>query len=394
MNFLESIDSMQREVATTLAAFEANPATVTGGDGRSVRVGRRQSPEYQKRLGEAVGLVADVYKGRRPVWQLREAMTRADFPNLFGDILDRQILANYQETPQVYRQFCRIGTVSDFRQVKRFTVSGAESVLPKVNEQAEYPVASIADASPYTYKVEKYGRRVPFSWEAMVNDDLDALRSIPERLGRAARRSESKFATSLFVDASGPNATFFSVGNANRVTSNPVLSIASLQSAMALLGAMKDAEGEPVVVETAVLVVPPALEIVARNILNATQIEIVESGGTSNQKLIAENWMRNRVQLVVDPYHPIVASTANGNTSWYLFASPSSGRPALEVGFLRGHETPELFIKQPNVQAAGGGADPMNGDFDTDSIEYKVRHVFGGALMDPKMAVASNGSGS
>jgi hypothetical protein len=27
-------------------------------------------------------------------------------------------------------------------------------------------------------------------------------------------------------------------------------------------------------------------------------------------------------------------------------------------------------------------------------VEYKVRHVFGGARMDPKMTCASNGSGS
>jgi hypothetical protein len=36
----------------------------------------------------------------------------------------------------------------------------------------------------------------------------------------------------------------------------------------------------------------------------------------------------------------------------------------------------------------------MDGDFDTDTVEYKVRHVMGGTLMDPKAAVASNGSGS
>jgi hypothetical protein len=54
-----------------------------------------------------------------------------------------------------------------------------------------------------------------------------------------------------------------------------------------------------------------------------------------------------------------------------------------------------VFFKEPNQRRLGGGAsDPMDGDFDNDSIEYKIRHVFGGTLMDPKMAVASNGTGS
>ena len=36
----------------------------------------------------------------------------------------------------------------------------------------------------------------------------------------------------------------------------------------------------------------------------------------------------------------------------------------------------------------------MDGDFDTDSIVYKVRHVFGGVALDAKGVVASNGTGS
>jgi hypothetical protein len=36
----------------------------------------------------------------------------------------------------------------------------------------------------------------------------------------------------------------------------------------------------------------------------------------------------------------------------------------------------------------------MEGDFETDAIHYKVRHVFGGVTLDPIMSVYSNGSGS
>jgi hypothetical protein len=74
---------------------------------------------------------------------------------------------------------------------------------------------------------------------------------------------------------------------------------------------------------------------------------------------------------------------------------PVEGRPALIIAFLRGHEEPEIFIKEPNARRIGGGAsDPMNGSFDTDSIDYKVRHVVGGRIVDGKATVASNGSGS
>jgi hypothetical protein len=71
------------------------------------------------------------------------------------------------------------------------------------------------------------------------------------------------------------------------------------------------------------------------------------------------------------------------------------GRPISEIGFLRGYEAPQLFMKDPDAIRVGGGAvSPLDGDFDTDSIQYKLRHVFGGTLLDTKSAVASNGSGS
>ncbi|MCI0550524.1 MAG: Mu-like prophage major head subunit gpT family protein [Anaerolineae bacterium] len=356
-----------------------------------------------QKLGEAAKVIAEVYNGKRPMYHLQEAMTTSDFPFLFGDILDRQILAAYREWPTTWQNYAKRGRVRDFRTAKRFGVYGADQVLGAVvGQKGEYPYEEINEDTPFSLSVSKYGRKIRFGWETMINDDLDALKDQPERLGRAARRSEEKYTTQLFVDASGPHASFYTGGNKNQIitangaaTNNPALSIAALQDGFKVLAAIKDQNGEPIVIETVELVVPPALEITALNILNALQIEITEAGGTSAQKLIAVNWMKGRTRLNVNPYIPIVASTANGSTSWFLFANPDNGRPALEVAFLIGHEEPEVFMKVPNQVRVGGGApDVMDGDFETDSIEHKLRHVFGGTRMDPKMTVASNGSGS
>jgi hypothetical protein len=194
------------------------------------------------------------------------------------------------------------------------------------------------------------------------------------------------------VDASGPHASFYSSGNLNIVTGNPALSVAALQTAMTQLSQKVDENGEPIIIETVELVIPPALTVPAQNYLNAFQIELSEEGGTSNTKIWSQNWMKTMFRLNIDHYIPIVASSANGSTSWFLFANPDNGRPAMEVGFLRGHEEPEVFMKLPNaVRVGGGGAEEF--DFDTDSREYKVRHIFGGTRQDPKMTVASNGTG-
>ncbi len=390
------------EVIESIRAEEASVSKLFGGEGQGMRaIGthRRKNPKYLAMLAEAATFLGQIYSGERPFNHFKEAMTTSDFPQLFGDILDRQLLANYREAPYSWSTYCHRAVVSDFRSVKRFRVEGAEGTLPEVAQQEPYTAASLAD-SEYTYAVKKYGKTLPLSWETLVNDDLDAFRDIPKRFARAGRRSEEKFATQLFVGASGPHASLYTVGNANIVTSNPVLSIAALQTAMTILSSMLDADGEPIMVESIVLVVPPALEITANNIANATQLELTTAGGTADgatsgsggQRLIAPNWMRNRLRIAVNYYIPLVASSANGNTSWFLFADPGNGQPALEMGFLRGHEEPEIFMKAPNATRVGGGN--VAEDFDNDSVNYKVRHVFGGGRQTPKMTVGSNGSGS
>ncbi len=383
INFLELVD--------TFTAQEASLQKLYAKEGTSIRGNQLK---YTKALTEAAKLVADVFQGKKPVRRLQEAMTTDDFPYLFGDILDRQLLANYRATPQVYRDFLKVGRVPDFRQVKRFGIDGAQGTLDQVHEQGEYPEAKLSE-SKYAFSVKKYGRRIPFSWESMINDDLDALKDIPQRFGKAASRTESKFATGLYVDANGPDATFYTDANGNLLSANPALSIAGLQQAIEKILSFTDSDGEPIAVDMFHLVVPPALSITARNILNATQIDVNEKGGTTSQRLRVNNWMTANIKLHVESYIPIVANTTNGNSSWFLFADPSSNRPAAEVAFLTGHESPEIFIKKPDAQRVGGGnVDPMAGDFDNDSINYKVRHVFGGGKQDPKATVASNGSGA
>jgi hypothetical protein len=379
------------DLVESYRAADAATSTIYANEGR--RVGRRGSdPTYQRGVLECARMYQEAMTGNSmAMLRFREALSTSDFPIFFGDILDRQLLAAYQSTPVQWQLFAHRGRVRDFRTVKRFTMDGGESVLDAVKELTEYPEATLAEGH-YDYAVTKMGRKFAFSWESFINDDLGALQETPRRLATAARRSEEKFATALFAASTGPNATFFSTGNKNKITTK--LSTAGLQEALIKMANQVDPDGNPIYVEVAHLVVPPALEITAKNIINATEILAATGGGdgTGNDQLRVANWMRNRVQLTVDPWLPII-DTTSGSTAWYLFADPSVGRPAMEVGFLTGHETPELWVKAPDAMKVGGGmVAPEEGDFDTDGIQYRVRHVFGGVLMDPKSGVASTGT--
>lgn len=366
------------------------------GDGTRADIAARRNPNYQENLLAAVRLYNEALNGNRyQVLKFQEALTTSDFQILFADILQRQALGMYQEWPSTWDRLFRRGVRNDFRVGRAYQLDGAQSTLSAVKELDEYPDTTVAD-SKYEYAVTKFGRRFEISWESLVNDDLGLLRSAPERLASAARQTENRFATTLYAQSTGPNSTFFASGNANVLAANNALSSGSLQAAMTLLLTQKDKDGNPIFPGKMRLVVPPQLQITAYNILHASAIRIPETGNAqTGNALYAQNWTSQLVaEPVVDPWLPII-STTNGATSWYMFAEPGIGRPAGEVGFLRGNEAPALFVKDPNARrVGGGGVNPEDGDFDTDSIQWKVRHIFGGTLMEPRAAVASNGTGA
>lgn len=380
------------DVVENLRGAEADVRRLFGAE-EGVRVQNTARPDMIER---GLDFLDAIERGKRPLQHFKEAMSTSDFPILFADILDRKMLGYYTEWLPVYQQFIGEDTVNDFKTVKRFAQDGLEGVLPAVDELEEYPEDSLEESKD-EYSVHKRGKRVGLSWESWVNDDFNNFLRIPERLARAARRTEQRIATELYIDTKGPHAALYTAGFKNVVTGNPKLSINALQTALIQLAEAKDNDGEPIVQEALKLVIPPALEVTAMNIINALTIDVNENGGTEKSRLRAQNWMQNKLQIVVDPYIPIVANKENANTSWALFGDPNLGRPAVILGKLRGYEEPSLYEKVPTARRVGGGGEVAE-SFHNDDRQWRIRHVRGGVQLlstgGPKATIASNGSGA
>lgn len=385
MLFKETVEELRAEEASISNLFNKSE------DGTRVR-NRRKSAEYMGSLVEAAGFIESISSGKRPMHHLREAMSTSDFPLLFADILDRQLLGAYREVQPVWQNYIRRGTTPDFRIVERLAVDGAEGRLPAVDELEEYPEAALQETRD-TYKVRKYGRRLDLSWEALVNDDLEAFRTAPQRLARGARRTEQYLATSMYVDSGGPRADLFTVGHNNIIPGNPALTLAGLQAAIEHLSTLSDADGEPIDLSMMHLVTGPGLDVTAQNILHATEVRI----DTADGLMVTNNWVSGKLQHHVDPYIPRIATGPEGSASWFLAADPNSGRAFAEMGFLRGYEDPGLYERTPDSRRVGGGGEATE-SFDDDSVAWKVRHVVGGGLLlstgGEKAIVASDGSES
>lgn len=348
-----------------------------------------QTLPRNRRIVEARALFQRVLEGDlRAKATVMETMTRSDFPLLLGAAYGRELIQEYNGITPVWQSFARRSVVPDFRPKKLTELLGGRAGLDKVAEAAEYKARALSEAE-YEFTVDKYGARIPLTWEMLINDDLDAFSDLPTRLATAARETEDIVVTKSLLAASGSgvNTSFFKTANGNAPTALP-LTADNLETALQAIKTRKDPEGRPIILRGAVLVVPSALEMTARRILEAVEIR----RGT-DPVTIEPNYMRGVVTLVVNPWLDVLNTGAKAAGTWFVLPNPATSRPAVVAGFLRGHETPDLRTKADTGNRIGGGTiTPEEGSFDDDTIQYRIRHVLGGATVIPTETYVSNGS--
>lgn len=362
---------------------------------KSTRAQRFANPHYMRKLLECRDFLIAVKHGQVGDSALREVLSTSDFPILFGDIMDTRLLSQYAQTTPTWSQYAQRGFVTDFRQSRLIALDGLQTPLYPAYRKPELAGVQYdndLDETAYLTQVQVYEKGIAYNWRMLMNRRGEFLSRLPALLARGANRTEEKFASDLYMDSTGPDSTFFSVGNANIVTGNPALSVAALKTALNVMYAHVDSGSDPIEIDGVTLVVPPLLQLTAMEVLKAYQLETTPGSTTATAVFMGVPWI-NKFKLAVNWYQPIVDTSANRHTTWYLFADPATNRPGLEVTFLTGYEKPSLWQKAPNTQRLGGAVDPMMGDFETGSIHQKIMHILGGTQVDPKAAVASLGTG-
>lgn len=347
---------------------------------------RQYSPRRAKAILEAANLWKRVFDGDiRAAVTVKEALSTSDlFVSATGDVLDRELLQSYSDITPEWSKFATRTTVRNFKPKKLIDLMGGRSALDRVPELTAYPGAE-HDTREFSIQVAKFGRQFGFSWEALINDDLDELQQIPGTFSQAAAITETKNALAVIANADGsPNTAFFKdysstdgYGTLNTTPATAALSDTALQTAIEAIRQRKDDEGNLVPAGQLTLVVGPALQFTAMAILNATEIRVTSGSRTTVQP----NTLRGAVNLEVVNSLP--------GSAWYVVPTPGQGRIAVASAFLRGFETPD--IRQKN--GGGVGVSPDAGDFDDDSVRYRVRHVHGAAGADPIHTYASTGAG-
>lgn len=336
----------------------------------------------------------------RRTYLMKEAETTSDFPNLFGTVLERTLLAKYKVIAPDWKQYVKAGTQNDFRSANLLATYGLGSQMNVVKERGEYQGDKVQDGK-FTIALSKYGRRFDLSWEALINDDLGAFSDTASQLARAASATENFQAVKAFVSSTGPNTTLFGTAFSHPIDGVSITNKGALPLLAANIGTtitnmrnQKDFDGNPISLTRFHLVVPPELEITAlKELSSAALIAIgIPTGAAAVQT--SENVIAKLpITLHVNQYLTSVDASGKQAATWYVFADPSADGAAVQLNYLRGHESPELVQRVSDKQSLGGGlVSPMEGDFATDSMSWRIRHILGTTQLDPRFAYAQTGS--
>lgn len=352
------------------------------GEGPAVRRARvRASAPMRKVMVEAKAMLKAAYAGdKMALIRVNEAITTSDlFKSAVGEVLDRELLQQYEDVETQWTKFSARTTVKDFKPKQLVDLQRNRHGLPRVPEHTNYPIAS-TDVNDRFIKVDKFGEQFGYTLEARQNDDIGELEVVPNGWAAQARYTEDDVSLAQMANVltGAPNTSFFNVGNDNLGTG--LLTDQNLQAAITKVTTRRDDDGRILRAGALQLVVGPALVQTAERVVNTLEIRVTVGGVQSVQS----NPFRGKVTLTVLENLP--------GTAWFVIPVPSAPRPAFYTAFLRGFETPDTRYKADQGRAIGGGdLGPDAGSFSDDTIWYRVRHITGAAQGDPKFTYASDG---
>ncbi|MEO0530506.1 MAG: Mu-like prophage major head subunit gpT family protein [Planctomycetota bacterium] len=272
----------------------------------------------------------------------------------------------YRESPATWRAFAGIKSASNFHKQTSVRPTSFED-LEEIGPQGQIKHDDISEGDTYEWRLGTYAKMIRVSRQYLINDDIGFIDGIVNSMGPAAMRTLAN----LIYETLQTPGSFFSNGNKNLITSNP-LSVQGFANALELMRNQQDENGNYIDTVPTTLVVPPALEKVAKEILQSDYTEQITTLADVDNVRGTGNPFKESVRLEVEP-----RLSANP-VEWYMFAQPEMA--PLAVGFLDGKQT-------PTVDFLGLDSDPS-----TLGVSWRVYHDFGAALGDHRACLKSDGS--
>ncbi|WP_179285861.1 head maturation protease, ClpP-related [Haematobacter missouriensis] len=312
--------------------------------------------------------IGAVRRGMRATTMMGGAIGVSDFAYITTEVMKRSLMAEYtRRAPQWQLVTGQSITAADFREIYAVRFGG-DFQLKEVKENGEYESATLADEAE-GLKVQRRGRTITLTFEAVVNDDMGAFARIPREFAQAARTMESSIVWSLIrsnASLKSDGKALFHADHGNLAATGGAISVTTIAAARkAMAEARVFGSKDPddfIAPEAELLIVPPALELAALQF--TADIVPAKQADTNPYR------SRFKVETVAN-----LGQIAGGSdTAWYLI---DPDLPPVQHAYLDGYEA-------PTVETIEG----MN----PDAIKMNARHIFGAAAIEFRGAYKNAGA--
>ncbi|HHD7095357.1 TPA: ClpP-like prohead protease/major capsid protein fusion protein [Escherichia coli] len=315
------------------------------------------------------GITVSGFINRSQVVNAAFTHSSSDFSHILAGGAEKSVLKGWQDSGETFQKWTRTGSLSNFHEAKRVGLNGF-SKLDKVPEGAEYKYITTSDKG-VPIALATYGNIFSVTRQAIINDDLTQLTTIPMAMGRAAARTVGNLVY-LLLTSNGKftdGKALFHADHKNLIAKD--MDMEGLNEARKLMRLQEDANGDSLNITPAFVLVPAALESAAhRAILSSSSLFPVDGVGTINQNPGIINVVKDMAEVIVEPR----LDKAN-NKEWYVAAA--KGMDTIEVAYLDGIDTPYLEEQE---------------GFTVDGVAWKVRIDAGVAALDYRGLLKSNGA--
>lgn len=281
----------------------------------------------------------------------------SDFPVLMAATVLDTLEKEYREVPTNFREWCAIGSVTDFREAKRIEISDIGE-LDQIPEFGNYKSAAFADRQEKV-SILTYGKIFGLSRQMVINDVLEAFATVPRAFARSAARLPQTLAVkkllqnpvlnrdSVAVFATAHGNLLTGAGNALDTVAHAAAGIRAARALMLkhrawTVTGQKDDNGKPIAGNDGAYlsILPRILLVNADDEFNAGTV-ISSAAAVDGSNSGVTNPIRNwGLRIVVEQN---IANTAWGGTAnnWFMFADPNDA-PVVQVNFLNGNDAPYM----------------------------------------------------
>lgn len=283
-----------------------------------------------------------------------EALSTSAWSVALGAAIERRVHAAIEGMPelQAWRKIAKVTPVKSFRTQHGIRIGGYGN-LPNVSEGDVYAPLLSPDEEESNYSVSKRGGVESITLEMLTNDDVSVVRRVPVELALSAAVTLYEFVFDF-------------------LRLNPVIydGTALFDAAHGNLGSSAFDAASYFAAAT-VIAKQPRLGSGKRNGFGRKSILVpLDLQGAAYSAFV----QGEALGADVSPLRPdvlVVPHWTDGN-DWCVVNDPTYS-PTIEVGFLGGREQPEIVVSEEPAS---------DSFFSHDKITYKIRHIYGGAVVD------------